>query len=48
MVRRVIVTGEVKVFRTEAAAKASVKCTTQLHAMSPKPGDLSMVRMKWG
>ena len=38
--------GEVKVFRTGAEAKASLKRASNSHTVGPKPGDLSMSRMK--
>ena len=48
MVRRVIVTGKLKVFSTEGEARASLNRATELRAIDPKPGDLSMGRLKWG
>ena len=48
MVRRVIVRSELKVFSTEGEARASLNRATELHAIDPKPGDLSMGRLKWG
>ena len=48
MVRRVIVTGKLKVFSTGGEARASLNRATELHAIDPKPGDLSMGRLKWG
>ena len=47
MVRRVIVTGELKVFSTEGVGKPSVNSANELVAIDPKPGDLSMGRLKW-
>ena len=38
---------EVKAYSAEAAAKASVNSANQLHAVDPKPGDLSMGRLKY-
>ena len=46
-VRRVIVTGEVKVLSTEAEGKPSVKSAFKSVAIDPKPGDLAMTRLKW-
>ena len=46
-VRRVIVTGELKVFSTGGEARASLKRAKELHAIDPKLGDLSMSRLKW-
>ena len=46
MVRRVILCSEVKDLRSVAEVKASVNSTKQLHAIDPKPGDLSMSRLK--
>ena len=47
MVRRVYVWSEVKDFRSGAEARASLKRAKELHAYDPKPGDLSMSRLKW-
>ena len=44
MVRRVILCSEVKDLRSVAEVKASVNSTKQLHAIDPKPGDLSIVQ----
>ena len=38
---------EVKHLRCGAAARASLNRANELHAVGPKPGDLSMVRLKW-
>ena len=38
--------GKVKYFRYGAEAKASVKSTTESLIIDPKPGDLSMSRLK--
>ena len=38
--------GKVKYFRYGAEAKASVKSTVKSSAIDPKPGDLSMSRLK--
>ena len=46
MVRRVIVCSEVKDFRSGAEVRASVNSTFKLYAIDPKPGDLSMSRLK--
>ena len=45
-VRRVIVYGEVKCWRHEAEARASLKRANKSYIIDPKPSDLSMVRMK--
>ena len=45
-VRRVIVAGKVKDFRSGAEARASLKRGVQSADIDPKPGDLSMSRMK--
>ena len=45
-VRRVSCAGEVKYFRYGAEVKASVKSTTKSDTVDPKPGDLSMSRLK--
>ena len=47
MVRRVIVISKLKVFSTEAVGKPSVNSANELVAIDPKPGDLSMGRLKW-
>ena len=47
MVRRVNVTGKVKLFRSAAEAKASLKWAIQSVVFDPKPGDLAMSRLKW-
>ena len=41
-----MVCSKVKVFSTGAEAKASLKRADELHAVDPKPGDLSMCRLK--
>ena len=46
MVRRVIVTGEVKLFSNGAEGKPSVNSAKKLYVFDPKPGDLSMDRLK--
>ena len=46
MVRRVNVTGEVKFLRNGAEAKASLNRASKSVVFDPKPGDLSMSRMK--
>ena len=46
MVRRVIVTGEVKAYSAGAAARASLNRATKSVAIDPKPGDLPMSRLK--
>ena len=45
-VRRVILCSEVKLFSNGAEGKPSVNSTIQLHDIDPKPGDLSMSRLK--
>ena len=45
-VRRVIVYGKVKYLRYEAEEKSSLKRAYKSYIIDPKPGDLSMVRMK--
>ena len=47
MVRRVIVCSELKVFSTEGEARASLNRAKKFVAIDPKPGDLSMDRLKW-
>ena len=47
MVRRVNVTGKVKCLRHGAAAKASLKWAIKSVVFDPKPGDLTMIRLKW-
>ena len=39
---------KVKMFSIGAEAKASLNRAHELHAVDPKPGDLSMSRMKVG
>lgn len=41
-----MVCSKVKVLSTEAVAKASLNRASELHAVDPKPGDLSMCRLK--
>ena len=41
-----MMSGKVKDLRSGAEAKASVKSTIKSPAIDPKPGDLSMSRMK--
>ena len=45
-VRRVILYGKVKYLRYEAEARASLKRASKSYEIDPKPGDLSMVRLK--
>ena len=46
--RRVTVASEVKSGKLGAEAKASLKrAKEKLHGVDPKPGDLSMGRLKW-
>ena len=47
MVRRVIVTSKLKAFSAEGVGKPSVNSANELVAIDPKPGDLSMGRLKW-
>ena len=47
-VRRVIVRSEVKHLRCGAAGKPRVKSPMKLRVIDPKPGDLSMSRLKVG
>ena len=47
MVRRVIVTGKVKLLSNGAEGKPSVKSAFKSVAIDPKPGDLAMTRLKW-
>ena len=47
MVRRAIVISKLKVFSTEGVGKPSVNSANELVAIDPKPGDLSMGRLKW-
>ena len=47
-VRRVIVCSKLKVLSTGGEARASLNRAKELYAIDPKPGDLSMGRLKWG
>ncbi len=47
MVRRVNVSGKVKGLRPGAEARASLNRAVKSDVFDPKPGDLSMVRLKW-
>ena len=47
-VRRVVVCSEVKLLSNGAAGKPRVKSPNELHVIDPKPGDLSMSRLKAG
>ena len=47
MDRRVTLCSEVKDLRSGAEVKASLNRTNELHDVDPKPGDLSMGRLKW-
>ena len=47
MDRRVTLCSEVKDLRFGAEVKASLNRTNELHDVDPKPGDLSMGRLKW-
>ena len=44
--QRVTLCSKVKVLSTGAEAKASLKRATKLYGVDPKPGDLSMSRLK--
>ena len=44
--RRVTLCSEVKIFRIGAEARASLNRANELHDVDPKPGDLSMGRLK--
>ena len=46
MVRRVIVTGKLKLFSNEGEGKPSVNSAKESVAIDLKPGDLSMSRLK--
>ena len=46
-VRRVILYGKVKYLRYEAEEKSSLNRATKSYEIDPKPGDLSMGRLKW-
>ena len=48
MVRRVNVSSVVKFLRNGAEAKASLNRANLLDVFDPKPGDLSMSRLKLG
>ena len=45
-VRRVTLTGKVKDFRSEAEGKPSLNRAVKSVGVDPKPGDLSMSRLK--
>ena len=47
MVRRVYLVSKVKDLRSEAEGKPSLNRAAKLLVYDPKPGDLSMVRLKW-
>ena len=47
MVRRVYLVSKVKDLRSEAEGKPSLNRATKLAEYDPKPGDLSMSRLKW-
>ena len=42
-----MVCSKVKSLRLGAEARASLNRAIQLHAIDPKPSDLSMSRLKW-
>ena len=46
MVRRVIICSKVKDLRSAAEARASLNRAFKFVAIDPKPGDLSMSRLK--
>ncbi len=46
MGQRVMAASEVKSLKDGAAAKASLNRAHELHGVDPKPGDLSMARVK--
>ena len=46
-VRRANACSEVKLFSSEAIARASLNRAFKLHVLGPKPSDLPMVRLKW-
>ena len=48
MVRRVFICSKVKDLRSGAAGKPSLNRAKELHVDDPKPGDLSMSRLKLG
>ena len=45
-VRRVILYGKVKYLKYEAEERSSLNRASKSYEIDPKPGDLSMVRMK--
>ena len=45
--RRVTLCSEVKVLSTGAVGKPSLNRANKLYGVDPKPGDLSMDRLKW-
>ena len=45
-VRRVILYGKIKYLRYEVAVRASLKRALKSYEIDPKPGDLSMSRLK--
>ena len=42
-----MVTSKLKVFSTGGVARASLNRALESYAVDPKPGDLSMDRLKW-
>ena len=48
MSQRVILSSEVKAETAGAEAKASLNRASELLGVDPKPGELSMARVKWG
>ena len=48
MSQRVTFSGEVKAEKAGAEAKASLNRACESLGVDPKPGELSMARVKWG
>ena len=42
-----MVTSKLKLFSSGGVGKPSLNWANKLHEWSPKPSDLSMVRLKW-
>ena len=47
MVRRVMICGKDKYLRYETEVRARVNSPNESYVIDPKPGDLSMSRLKW-
>ena len=47
MVRRVIISSEAKCYRYGAEARASLNRAEKFDMIDPKPGGLTMSRLKW-